>query len=149
MYGDLPRVRGCQVEITEKDGVFHLKIVKGQQVQIETKKSSDVVLITSDRLGTGDKRLGKILMKAFLNTLWDTEPEPAKLMFINDGVRLTTEDSEVLETLQMLEKDGIQIVSCGTCLEYYHLKEKLKVGLVTNMYEIVNSLLTAAKVIKI
>ncbi|HIE17190.1 MAG TPA: sulfurtransferase-like selenium metabolism protein YedF, partial [Dehalococcoidia bacterium] len=81
-------------------------------------------------------------MKAFLNTLWDTEPKPAKLMFINDGVRLTTEGSEVLETLQTLEKDGIQIVSCGTCLEYYHLKEKLRVGLVTNMYETVNSLLT-------
>lgn len=117
--------------------------------RVETKRSSDVVLITSDRLGTGDRKLGKILMKAFLNTLWDVEPKPAKLLFINDGIRLTTEGSEVLETLHLLEKEGVQIFSCGTCLEYYHLKEKLKVGLVTNMYDNMNSLLSASKVIKV
>ncbi len=141
--------QGCQVEITERDGVFHLSIVKGQSVQVEMKQTSDVVLITSDRLGTGDERLGEILMKAFLNTLWDYEPRPAKLLFINDGVRLTTEGSEVLDALHLLEKEGVQIFSCGTCLEYYHLKENLEVGMVTNMYDTVDSLLTAAKVIKI
>ncbi len=141
--------QGCQVEVTERDGVFHLVIVKGQPTQAETKKSSDVVLITGDRLGTGAKRLGEILMKAFLNTLWDAEPKPAKLLFINDGVRLTTEGSEVLETLHLLEKEGVQIFSCGTCLEYYHLKENLRVGLVTNMYDTVDSLLSAGKVIKV
>jgi selenium metabolism protein YedF len=104
---------------------------------------------TSDRLGTGDERLGEILMKAFLNTLWDNEPKPAKLMFINDGVRLTTEGSEVLDTLRLLEKDGVEIFSCGTCLEYYKLKDDLRVGKVTNMYETVHSLMDAGKVIKI
>lgn len=88
-------------------------------------------------------------MKAFLNTLWDAEPKPAKLIFFNSGVRLVTEGSEVLETLQLPEKEGIQMFSCGTCLEYYDLKEQLKVGLVTNMYETVSSLLSASKVIKI
>ena len=141
--------QGCQVEITEKDGVFYLNIVKGQPAQAETKRSSDVVLITSDRLGTGDDRLGEILIKAFLNTLWDAEPKPAKLLFINDGVRLTTEGSEVLETLHLLEKENVHIFSCGTCLKYYQLKEKLRVGLVTNMYDIVDSLLSAGKVIKV
>ena len=88
-------------------------------------------------------------MKAFLNTLWDTEPKPAKLLFINDGVKLTTEGSEVLDALQLLEKKGVEILSCGACLEYYQLKEKLEVGLVTNMYDMVVSLLCAGKVIKI
>ena len=150
--------QGCQVEVRELDGIFYLDIVKGQPVQIETKtgssqvesrKSSDVVLITSDVLGTGDRRLGEILMKAFLNTLWDAEAKPAKILFLNDGVRLTTEGSEVLETLHLLEKEGVQIFSCGTCLEYYQLKEELKVGLVSSMYDTVDSLLSASKVIKI
>ena len=150
--------QGCQVEVREKDGIFYLDIVKGQPVQIETttgssqvesRKNGDVVLITSEVLGTGDRRLGEILMKAFLNTLWDAETKPAKILFLNDGVRLTTEGSEVLETLHLLEKEGVQIFSCGTCLEYYQLKEELKVGLVTNMYDTVDSLLSASKVIKI
>ena len=150
--------QGCQVEVREKDGVFYLDISKGQTVpakpktdnsQTETKKGDIVVLITSDQLGTGDSRLGEILMKAFLNTLWDTEPKPDKILLLNDGVRLTTEGSEVLDALHLLEKEGVQIFSCGTCLEYYQLKEKLRVGLVSNMYDIVNSLLSAGKVIHI
>ncbi len=141
--------QGCQVEVKEKDGVFYLSIVKGEAIQAKPQKTSDVVFITTDRLGTGNRRLGEILMKSFLNTLWDASPKPAKLLFINDGVRLTTEGSEVLETLELLGKDGVEIFSCGTCLEYYHLKEKLKVGQVTNMYDTVASLLSAGKVIKI
>ena len=88
-------------------------------------------------------------MKAFLNTLWDAEPKPAKLLFLNDAVRLTTEESEVLDSLQLLEKAGVEIFSCGTCLKYYRLKDKIKVGLVTNMYDMVDSLLSAGKIIKI
>lgn len=141
--------QGCQVGVRERDGIFYLDVVKGRPAPAETKKSSDVVLITSDLLGTGDRRLGKILMKAFLNTLWDADCKPAKLLFINDGVRLTTEGSEVLEALHLLEKEGVQIFSCGTCLEYYHLKERLKVGLVSNMYNTVDSLLSAGKVVKV
>ena len=68
---------------------------------------------------------------------------------INDGVKLTTEGSEVLDALQLLEKKGVELFSCGTCLENYQLKEKLEVGLVTNMYDTVVSLLCAGKVIKI
>ncbi len=62
--------------------------------------------ISFDKLGVGDEGLGEILMKAFLNTLWDYEPKPSKLLFINNGVRLTNDGSEVLETLELLEKKG-------------------------------------------
>jgi len=145
------RSQGCTVSVSEHDGEFSLDIGKGPRHGEEEKKgkSADVVLIASDRFGTGDDRLGELLMKAFLNTLWDTEPKPARLLFINDGVRLTTEGSEVLDVLGLLEKDGVEIFSCGTCLEYYQLKEQLKVGLVTNMYDTVDSLLAAGKIIKI
>ena len=93
--------------------------------------------------------MSEILMKAFLNTLWDYEPKPARLLFINSGVRLTTEGSEVLETLELLEKKGVQMFSCGTCLEYYNLRDKQSVGLVSNMYATVDALLQATKVIKV
>ena len=107
------------------------------------------IFITTDRLGTGEKRLGEILMKAFLNTTWDTEPKPDKIIFMNNGVKLTTEGSEVLQSLELLEKGGVQILSCGTCLAYYELTEKLKVGIASNMYQIVNALLASAKILKI
>ena len=142
--------RGCQVEVQEDNGVFRLTVVKetGSEAP-EEKESTIVVLITSDVFGTGDRRLGEILMKAFLNTLWDAETRPAKLLFMNSAVNLTTEDSEVLETLKLLEKEGVEVFSCGTCLEYYNLKEKLSVGSVTNMYDTVDSLLSADKIIKL
>jgi selenium metabolism protein YedF len=100
-------------------------------------------------LGTGDEELGFILMKAFLNTLWDVSPRPTKIMFLNDGVRLTTEGSDVLDVLHLLENEGVEIFSCGTCLEFYEIKDKLQVGQVTNMYDTVDSLLSAGKIIKI
>jgi len=141
--------QGCQVTVREEGGVVFLDITKGISCQAVPQQSGDVILITSDRLGSGDDRLGEILMKAFLNTLWDYTPKPAKLLFINNGVRLTIEGSEVLETLKLLEKEGVQVFSCGTCLEYYNLKEKLRVGAVSDMYTTVDALLSAAKVIKV
>lgn len=117
--------------------------------QPKEEKKSTVVLITGNRFGSGDQQLGEILIKAFLNTLWDSEPRPEKIIFINDGVRLTASDSEVLDALQLLEQAGVELLSCGTCLDYYNLREKLKVGQVTNMKSTVNSLLASEKVIRI
>jgi len=142
--------QGCKVAVEEKDNLFYIHIHKEKKAQSSLpKQSRDVVFITTDRLGTGEQQLGEILMKAFLNTLWDAEPKPAKILFLNDAVRLTTEGSEVLDSLKLLEESGVEIFSCGTCLEYYQLKDKLKVGLITNMYDSVDSLLSAGKVIKI
>jgi selenium metabolism protein YedF len=141
---------GCAVAIEEKGGLFHIHIHKEKTASCSIPtQNKDVVLITADVLGTGDRRLGEILIKAFLNTLWDAKPRPSRLLFINDGVKLTVEGSAVLDTLLLLEKEGVEIFSCGTCLDYYQLKGKLKVGRVTNMFEIVASLLVAGKVIKI
>jgi selenium metabolism protein YedF len=141
--------QGCQIEITERDGDFCLAITKEYLGKAENKQTGDVVFITSTQLGTGDERFGEGLMKSFINTLGEAAYRPAKLIFANSGVRLTTEGSEVLEVLQRLEQEGIQISSCGTCLEFYHLTDKLRVGIVTNSYEVVDSLLSAEKVIKI
>jgi len=142
--------QNCPYKLEEKDGLYYIHIHKEKTETDETiKNSSNVVLITTDRFGTGNEELGKILMKAFLNTLWDTSSRPEKILFMNDGVRLTVEGSDVLDALHLLENEGVEIYSCGTCLAYYELTDQLQVGQVTNMYETVESLLSSDKVIKI
>lgn len=141
--------QGCQIEVSERDGAFYLAITKGYSKQAEQKKITDVILITSEQLGTGDEKFGEGLMISFIKTLGEADSRPARIIFANSGVRLATEGSEVLETLQRLEQEGVQILSCGTCLEFYNLADKLRVGIVTNSYEVVDSLLSAGKVIKI
>jgi selenium metabolism protein YedF len=113
------------------------------------KTNSTIVWICSDLFGVGDEKLGKILMKSFLNTLWDREPKPAKLLFQNRGVMLTTEGSDVLEALRLLEKEGVEILSCNTCLAFYGVKDRLRIGRATNMPEIVDITLSASKIINI
>lgn len=143
------RSQGCDVKVAEKEGVFTIEITKGQRAGDKGKAGADVLLIAGDQLGVGDEALGQLLITAFINTLPEASPRPAKILFINRGVMLTTEGSRVLDTLQQLEKEGVQIFSCGTCLNHYQLKEKLKVGQVTNMYDTVDSLLSAEKVVRI
>jgi len=101
--------QNCSYEVEEKDGLFYIHVHKARtETKETTKNSSNVVLITTDRLGTGSEELGKILMKAFLNTLWDASPRPEKILFMNDGVQLTVEGSDVLDTLHLLE-NGVNI----------------------------------------
>jgi selenium metabolism protein YedF len=110
---------------------------------------SYILFITSDQLGTGEQRLGEILIKAFLNTIWEADKKPDSIILINNGVKLGTEGSEVLDTLELLANEGVDILSCGTCLAYIELTDKLKAGRVSNMHEIVNILLNTPKIIKI
>lgn len=143
--------QGCSVEVEKKEGDFYLRIRKAAPIEegkIPRQEERVVVYINSNLLGIGDDALGSILMRAFLKTLLDIEPKPSRLIFINSGVRLTSEGSEVLETLSAISGKGAEILSCGTCLDFYGLKEKLKVGTVSNMYEIAKSLLEADRLIR-
>jgi selenium metabolism protein YedF len=111
--------------------------------------SNFVVFIDTDSLGRGSEELGRILMRSFLQTLELSEVHPQTVILINSGVKLACEGSEVLEDLQELAAKGTEILSCGTCLDYFGIKKKLVVGKVSNMYEILNSLARAGKLIKI
>lgn len=141
--------QGCSVKVSEKEGVFTIEIDKTRKAEQKYKSGAGVLLFASDRLGSGDEDLGRLLITTFIDTLAEADPRPYKMIFINGGVLLTTEGSRVLDTLQQLEKAGVQISSCGTCLSHYHLKDKLKVGTITNMYDIATSLLTSEKVVRI
>jgi len=106
-----------------------------------------VMLITSDRLGQGPEDLGRLLMKNLIITLLDQDRAPDRIYFVNSGVLLTTEGSEVLDPLDRLGNRGVEVLSCGVCLDYFKKKDQLKVGMVTNMFTIVESLTSASSVI--
>ncbi|MFB0920144.1 MAG: sulfurtransferase-like selenium metabolism protein YedF [Oscillospiraceae bacterium] len=107
-----------------------------------------VVAITSETMGSGDDTLGRLLMKGFIFALSKQESLPATVLLYNGGAKLSCEGSESLEDLKSLESCGVTILTCGTCLNHYGLSEKLAVGSVSNMYDIVEKLTKAALVVR-
>ena len=107
-----------------------------------------VVAVGSDRMGVGSDELGHILMKSFIFAVTQMDVLPDKMLFYNGGAKLTIEGSESLNDLKALEEQGVEIMTCGTCLDYYGIKDKLAVGSVTNMYSIAETLQGAMSVIR-
>ncbi len=107
-----------------------------------------IVVVSSDRMGEGNDALGKVLIKGFIFAVTQLDTLPKKMLFYNGGATLTAEGSDSLEDLKSLEAQGVEILTCGTCLDYYGLKEKLAVGSVTNMYSIVEAMAEATKTIR-
>ena len=106
-----------------------------------------VVYVNADRMGRGVDELGGILIRAFLHTLNKVAPLPDTLVFVNTGAKLVTEGSPVLDDLQTLAAQGVDILACGTCLNYLELTDQVAVGTVSNMYDIAETLLGAGKVV--
>ena len=146
--------QGCSTEVKQREQDFYIHVQKtegddtGKAPQSDRKARKVVVYVSSQQLGSGDEALGSFLMKAFLKTLLDFKTQPSRLILVNSGVRLAAEGSKVLETLQMLSEKGVEIVCCGTCIDFYELKGKVKVGRISNMYEIIESMLEADRVIR-
>ncbi len=110
-------------------------------------RSNTVVVIASDRMGSGNDELGKVLIKGFIFAVTQLDTLPKAMLFYNGGATLTAEGSDSLADLKSLEAQGVEIMTCGTCLDYYGLKEKLAVGTVTNMYSIVETMASAGKIL--
>ena len=111
-------------------------------------RSNMVVVVSSDRMGSGNDELGKVLIKGFIFAVTQLDTLPKTMLFYNGGATLTTEGSDSLEDLRSLEAQGVEIMTCGTCLDYYGFKDKLAVGSVTNMYSIVETMAKAGKIIR-
>lgn len=149
---------GCQVSIAEQQGKYIITITKGEATELaapaiqqpvaEQPTQGAVYTITTDALGQGPPELGYVLMKSFMLTLKELDPAPQTLIFMNTGVKLACTDSSVLEHLQAIEQKGTQILVCGTCLDFFGIKDQLQVGKVSNMFEIVGAMQTG-KVISI
>ena len=114
----------------------------------DSRKNNEIVVISSEYMGEGDPRLGRALMKSYLYALTCQEELPDAVIFYNGGVKLTCGEGEVLEDLRSLEAQGVELLSCGTCLNFYGLTEKLKVGSVTNMYVIAEKMGKATLLVK-
>lgn len=112
------------------------------------RKKRIVAQITADHMGEGSEELGKKLIKGFLYALSQQEQLPETIVFYNGGASLTCQGSDSLEDLQAMAAEGVKIITCGTCLDYYGLKDKLAVGEVTNMYDIVEALNTADLILR-
>lgn len=107
-----------------------------------------IVVVSSDRMGEGNDELGKVLIKSFIFAVTQLDQLPKTMIFYNGGATLTCEGADTLPDLKSLAEQGVEIMTCGTCLDYYHLKEKLAVGTVSNMYTIVETIAKAGRVIK-
>ena len=112
------------------------------------RKSNTVVVLSSNQMGNGSEELGQILMKGFIFALTELDELPSTVLLYNSGVKLSTEGSNSIEDLKTLQAQGVEILSCGTCLNYYDLTEKLRVGDVTNMYFILEKMAQADKIIR-
>ncbi|MDH7577365.1 MAG: sulfurtransferase-like selenium metabolism protein YedF [Bacillota bacterium] len=144
----MARALACEVEVDHKGSDYYIRITKPEDFSPELDpQESLLVLVTSESLGRGSEELGKLLMKNFFYALTEQGGLGKVLIFLNSGVYLTCTGSPVLDYLYELEQDGAEILSCGTCLDYYQLRESLGVGEATNMYAILDYLQKIPRVI--
>ena len=141
-----------------KEKEYHVEFTVSETEPAETEektvclvpaaKKTKLVVLSADHMGEGAEELGKILMKSFLYALTQQDELPDTILCYNGGAKLTCEGSESLEDLKDLAARGVEILTCGTCLNFYGITEKLQVGSVTNMYDIVERMSSADRVIK-
>ena len=139
------RGNGFTYEVEEKEGnLFYITITKGEAKAEELKLKNTTsreeiftIVIGSDKLGNGDDELGVALMKSYLFALSEAEVVPDNLLFLNAGVKLVVEGALALDSVKRLKERGVDVQSCGLCLDFYGLKNNLEVGEITNMYAII------------
>lgn len=147
--------RGFNVNINKLDNCYEISgsRIAGHADQCRlydhTESKKTLIMITNDVIGNGERTLGEKLMLNFLKTLPEMGDSLWRLVFLNEGVKLSVKDSPAIPVLTQLEANGVSLLVCGTCLEYYSLLEKKGVGITTNMLDIVTSLQASDKIINI
>jgi selenium metabolism protein YedF len=155
---------GCSVEVNdEPGGVFkiHLKkqgaatphSIAPEYLSCDTGVSlatsgPTVFVIASDTMGKGSDELGEVLMRAFIHVTTELETVPDVMIFYNSGVKLAAEGSDLIKDLKELEKKGVKMLVCGTCVNYFNLDGKIAAGVVSNMYDIAGTLSRAGRIVQ-
>lgn len=147
---------GFEYEIEEREGnIYYITITKGEvtveELNLKNSKEKEetfTIVIGSDKLGNGDDELGTALIKSYLFALSEAEVIPTNLVFLNAGVKLVVEGALTLDSLKRLVERGVNVQSCGLCLDFYGLKENLAVGEISNMYAIIE-MMNKGKTIKL
>ena len=145
----------------ESDGVWTFTITKTTNEEAKTKpeeycagsishfqKGNFIIVISSDKMGEGDDQLGHLLMINFIKALKDLDELPQRMVFYNNGVKLATKSSPAIEHLRDLEKMGVELLVCATCINYYCLETVVAAGIVSNMYSIAEAMVSAGKIIR-
>ncbi len=150
--------QGHKVQVVEDDGLFHVKIFKQEKSEDaapfavtcgpEDKDTSLAVHISSDIMGHGDDELGRDLINAYMETLLHFAKELKHITLVNSAVKLAVEGSPVLGHLQELQSMGVEILACGKCLNHFQLTDRLKAGVVSNMFAIIEAQSKAGKVLR-
>lgn len=143
--------QGFQASIQAQDGNFILSFTMGDTVMDSSPALTKdyAIFVGRDIIGSGDRELGTNLMRMFFYTLVNSEDLPRSILFMNAGVKLPALEEQVAEHLKALAAKGVEILVCGTCLNFYEISDVLKVGTVSNMYDIVSRMQAAAKVISL
>ena len=142
------KMSATNAKATSEAKANSIKTGADDMVSCNIKNSGEkVVVIKSEFMGDGDNELGKVLIKGFIYALSQQDELPQTMLFYNGGAKITSEGSESIEDLKALEEKGVKIFTCGTCLNYYGLTEKLCVGEVTNMYEITKKMTEASLIV--
>ena len=154
--------KGCTASVEKiSDAEWHVTVATSGAVAVadpeqdgaafcgaSASKGKLVISVYTDCMGRGDDELGHKLMKAFIFAVTQQEELPATMLFYNGGAKLTVEGSPVLDDLKGLAEQGVEILTCGTCLDHYGIKDQLAVGEVTNMYVIVEKMEQAVRVVR-
>jgi selenium metabolism protein YedF len=149
---------GWQVQVTPQGNDYRIELSRaGAKAQIEPQALGRaeflggpiVLAVSGDRMGRGEPELGRILIRSFFHTLGEVRPQPDRILLFNTAVMLACQESPVLDDLRALEEQGVEILTCGTCLGHFELKERLAVGRISNMYEIAESMLNAGKLVSL
>lgn len=153
------RSQGYSSVVTEEGGLFRITISRSGDtsppagdVDVSAYTCAPaagelICIVPSDVMGRGNDELGRVLMRAYIKTIREVTPLPAKIFFFNTGVTITASQSDLIEPLREIEAKGVEIFSCGTCLDFLGLKERLLVGKTTNMHEIMQSMASAARIV--
>jgi selenium metabolism protein YedF len=152
------RTMGCEVGVEATDGGWLVSVTPSRAAGTVVQAAPDgevpsarqtVFLLTGDEIGKGEPELGRTLMKMFLFAAAESDTPPATLILMNSAVRLVTENEETAASVKRLEQAGTEVLVCGTCLDYYGLKEALKVGTISNIYEIQGKLIGASPLVSL
>lgn len=149
------------VKVSESVGIWTLAITRaaGDLIQANPEeycapeiahfqKGDFAVVISSDKMGEGDEHLGLLLMINFIKALKDLDELPKRIIFYNSGVKLATRSSDAIEHLRDLEKMGVELLLCATCVNYYCLETVVGAGIISNMYTIADAMVSSGKIIR-
>lgn len=142
--------QGASVAVQEKtDGIFLLLNKTAEDTEKKEPIGKTTVVIPDRSMGRGSPELGDVLIRGFFHALAEQDELPGNIIFFNSGVHLVVEGSEVIDDLRKLEAAGVEIIACGTCLDFFNCKNKVEIGEVSNMYTIVESMMESEKIIQL